>query len=79
MHQFMKYFQAIYLDLQFVVFPTSKKTSEILKTVTFMNSLAKIQLMMKIKQDWIKLLGYPHGSDNSTKPYYATTSEYEKN
>lgn len=78
MHWFMEHLKANCLDFQFISSSTVKKASLIKKTIIFLNSLAEIWPMIKIIQDWMKLLNYSLGFDNWVKLYYLTISEYDK-
>lgn len=77
-HRFMEHSKGSCLDLQFVLPAEAKEARDIQKTIIFVNRVSEIRPLCKIFQDWMQMKGFPRGSQNWVRPYYATMSEYDK-
>ncbi len=66
------------LDLQFVLLPIAKQTSEIQKTIIFVNTVPDICLVVDVIRAWMRKLNYPSGSAIWVRPYHTTMLEFDK-
>lgn len=77
-YYFMNYYKSNYLDLQTILFQKIKKAKNIQKTITFVNNIGEIYLIISIFHFWIKKLGYSVKSIWWIRPYYLAMSEWDK-
>ena len=74
-HRFMTSSKSSYLDLQYILPPKATQAKDIQKTLIFVNTVAKIRLIIETIQQWMRQLGYSEGSDKWIKPYHLTMSD----